>query len=248
MASKKRKKQVRRKGKSAPADWRLRLRLVLRRVAQGFLGLIGLQVFLVLLFAFVNPPTNIYMWSEGRRLGQGVRQDWVPLEEMSPHMPRAAVAAEDADFCLHWGFDLNAIRAVVTSGSKRLRGASTLSQQVAKNVFLWPDRSWLRKALEAETTLLIELFWSKRRIVEVYLNVAETGTGIFGAEAAAQAYFRTSAAKLSARQAALIAAALPDPKRRNPAKPSRFLRKRAAAITQGAETIEADGRAVCFED
>ena len=146
---------------------------------------------------------------------------------------------------MHLG-SIKAIKAALNEGANR--GASTLTQQVVKNVFLWQGRSWPRKALEALLTPVVEMIWSKRRIVEVYLNVAETGTGIFGAEAAAQAYFRTSAAKLSARQAALIAAALPDPKRRNPAKPSRFLRKRAAAITQGAETIEADGRAVCFED
>jgi monofunctional biosynthetic peptidoglycan transglycosylase len=246
VTSKKRKKPVRRKGKPATAEWRVRLRLVLRRVAQVFLGLIGLQVFLVLVFAFVNPPTNIYMWSEGRRLGESVRQDWVALDEMSPHMARAAVAAEDADFCLHWGFDLNAIRAVVTSGSKRLRGASTLSQQVAKNVFLWPDRSWLRKALEAETTLMIEMFWSKRRIVEVYVNVAEMDEGVFGAGAAGPWYFGVPAKDLSLLQAARLAAVLPDPKGRSASAPSAFVRERTAAIMDGARTIEADGRDRCF--
>jgi monofunctional biosynthetic peptidoglycan transglycosylase len=123
-----------------------------------------------------------------------------------------------------------------------------VTQQVVKNVFLWQGRSWLRKAMEAVLTPVVELVWTKRRIVEVYLNVAETGKGVFGVEAAAQSYFGTSAAKLSAKQAALIAAALPDPKGRNPAKPSGYLRKRAAAIIQGAETIKADGRAACFED
>jgi len=212
---------------------------------RGLVGLGAVVLVLIILYSVVNPPTTPYILSEWFRQGT-IKRQWVALEDMSPQMARSVVAAEDANFCLHWGFDIKAIKAALNEGANR--GASTLTQQVVKNVFLWQGRSWPRKALEALLTPVVEMIWSKRRIVEVYLNVAETGTGIFGAEAAAQAYFRTSAAKLSARQAALIAAALPDPKRRNPAKPSRFLRKRAAAITQGAETIEADGRAVCFED
>lgn len=200
---------------------------------------------LILLYAFVNPPTNYYILSESYRLG-GVTRNWVDLEDMAPDMARSVVAAEDANFCLHWGFDIKAIKAALEEGANR--GASTVTQQVVKNVFLWQGRSWLRKAMEAVLTPVVELVWTKRRIVEVYLNVAETGKGVFGVEAAAQTYFGTSAAKLSAKQAALIAAALPDPKGRNPAKPSGYLRKRAAAIIQGAETIKADGRAACFED
>jgi monofunctional biosynthetic peptidoglycan transglycosylase len=161
-------------------------------------------------------------------------------------MARSVVASEDANFCEHWGFDMKAIRAALDEGAGR--GASTISQQVAKNVFLWQGRSWPRKALEALMTPVVELFWSKRRILEVYLNVAETGKGIFGVEAAAQHYFGVSAAKLSPPQAALIAAALPDPTGRNPARPSGFLRARARAILDGAATIRVDGRAACFED
>lgn len=205
------------------------------------------QVALVLLFAIVNPPTNIYMLSERWRLG-AIKQDWVALEDMSPNMPRAAVAAEDADFCLHWGFDLRAIRAVVTSGDERLRGASTISQQVAKNVFLWQGRSWLRKAIEAETTLLIELLWTKRRIVEVYVNIAEFDEGVFGAGAAGPHYYGVSAADLTLVQAARLAAILPDPKRRSAKRPSDFVRRRAAAIADGARTITVDGRDGCFSD
>ncbi|MGB5067526.1 MAG: monofunctional biosynthetic peptidoglycan transglycosylase [Albidovulum sp.] len=211
-------------------------------------GVMAVAVFfpaLILLYAFVNPPTNYYILSESYRLG-GVARDWVDLEDMAPDMARSVVAAEDANFCLHWGFDIKAIKAALEEGANR--GASTVTQQVVKNVFLWQGRSWLRKAMEAVLTPVVELVWTKRRIVEVYLNVAETGKGVFGVEAAAQTYFGTSAAKLSAKQAALIAAALPDPKGRNPAKPSGYLRKRAAAIIQGAETIKADGRAACFED
>jgi monofunctional biosynthetic peptidoglycan transglycosylase len=155
------------------------------------------------------------------------------------------VAAEDANFCLHWGFDMRAIRRALDENSGR--GASTISQQVVKNVFLWQGRSWPRKALEAVLTPLVEAVWTKRRILEVYLNVAEFGKGVFGAEAAAQHYFGISAAKLSPTQAARLAAILPDPKGRDAAKPSAFVRERAAAIMDGAATIKADGRAGCFE-
>jgi monofunctional biosynthetic peptidoglycan transglycosylase len=185
------------------------------------------------------------MIAEGWREG-GIVRDWVPIEEIAPVMARSAVAAEDANFCLHWGFDMAAIRQALDEGAGR--GASTITQQVVKNVFLWHGRSWLRKALEAVITPAVELFWSKRRILEVYLNVAETGRGLFGVEAAAQAYFGVPAAGLSPAQAARIAAVLPDPKGRDPANPTRFLRNRAAAIASGADTIAADGRAACFED
>ncbi|MFZ1727593.1 MAG: transglycosylase domain-containing protein, partial [Albidovulum sp.] len=126
---------------------------------------------LILLYAFVNPPTNYYILSESYRLG-GVARDWVDLEDMAPDMARSVVAAEDANFCLHWGFDIKAIKAALEEGANR--GASTVTQQVVKNVFLWQGRSWLRKAMEAVLTPVVELVWTKRRIVEVYLNVAET--------------------------------------------------------------------------
>jgi monofunctional biosynthetic peptidoglycan transglycosylase len=160
-------------------------------------------------------------------------------------MFRSVVAAEDANFCLHWGFDMAAIREAVAEGGTR--GASTLSQQVVKNVFLWHGRNWGRKALEAAITPAMELVWTKRRILVVYLNVAEFGEGIFGVEAAARHYFGVSAAELSAVQAARLAAVLPDPKDRDAGDPSRFVRNRARAILSGAETIAADGRAACFE-
>ena len=128
------------------------------------------------------------------------------------------------------------------------RGASTLSQQVVKNVFLWQGRSWIRKALETAITLAVEAVWTKRRILEVYLNVAEMGEGVFGVEAAARRYFDVGPEKLTPRQAALIAAVLPSPKGRSPASPSASVRRRAASIMDGAATIRADGRAACFED
>lgn len=216
----------------------------LRWAGRGLLAVAGVYLLLILLFAFVNPPGNLYMWSESRRLG-GVDQVSVNIEDVAPAMARSVVAAEDANFCLHWGFDMAAIRAAVEEGGNR--GASTLSQQVVKNVFLWQGRSWPRKAMEALITPLMELVWSKRRIVEVYLNIAEFDEGVFGVQAAAQHYFGVDAADLSPTQAARLAAVLPDPKGRSAGKPSSFVRKRAGQILGGAETIAADGRAGCFE-
>jgi monofunctional biosynthetic peptidoglycan transglycosylase len=245
MAKRAAKTRVRAGAKAGKAGRRVTVRQVVRWVRRGALAAAALLVFLILLFAVVNPPRGAYMIAEGWREG-GIVRDWVPIEEIAPVMARSAVAAEDANFCLHWGFDMAAIRQALDEGAGR--GASTITQQVVKNVFLWHGRSWLRKALEAVITPAVELFWSKRRILEVYLNVAETGRGLFGVEAAAQAYFGVPAAGLSPAQAARIAAVLPDPKGRDPANPTRFLRNRAAAIASGADTIAADGRAACFED
>ena len=163
---------------------------------------------------------------------------------MSPHLARSVVAAEDANFCLHWGFDMSAIRDAIASGARR--GGSTISQQTAKNVYLWQGRSWVRKGFEALLTPLIELTWSKRRVLEVYLNIVEFDEGVFGAEAAAQHYFGVSAENLTATQAARLAAVLPNPKQRSAASPGPTLRRRAASIADGAATIRADGRADCF--
>lgn len=199
---------------------------------------------LVALFAVVNPPTTPYMIGESRREG-GLARDWVPMERIAPVMARSAVAAEDANFCLHWGLDLDAIKAAMADGAQR--GGSTISQQTVKNVYLWHGRSWLRKSLEAVLTPLVEAVWSKRRILEVYLNVAEFDRGVFGVEAAARHYFGVSAAELSPTQAARLAAVLPDPKGRSAVDPSPSVQRRAASIRDGAATIERDGRAACFE-
>jgi len=199
----------------------------------------------VALYAAVPAPTTPYMWSESRRLG-GIDHDWVPIEEISVHLQRSVVAAEDANFCLHWGFDMAAIRQVIEDGGHR--GASTISQQTVKNAFLWHGRSWPRKAVEAVITPVMEAIWTKRRVLEVYLNVAEFGEGVFGAEAAARHHFGVSAADLTARQAALLAAVLPAPRDRSAGAPSERVARRAAAIADGAATIRADGRDVCFAD
>jgi len=192
----------------------------------------------------VPPPINLYQMSEAWRLG-GIEKDWVGWDEIAPVMGRSAVAAEDANFCEHWGFDMAAIRLAIEEGSNR--GASTITQQVAKNVFLWQGRSWPRKAMEAMLTPAVELVWTKRRILLVYLNVAEFDEGVFGVQAAARHYFDVDAKDLSALQAARLAAVLPDPKGRDAANPSSFVRKRTRQIMAGAETIKADGRSACFE-
>ncbi|MBM9593797.1 monofunctional biosynthetic peptidoglycan transglycosylase [Roseitranquillus sediminis] len=226
-------------GRPAPRAFR-----PLRALGWALLGLAALAFVLVLLFAVVAPPVTPTMLAERSRLG-GIRHEWVPIEDVAPVMARAVVAAEDANYCLHWGFDMAAIRLAIAEGGQR--GASTLSQQTVKNVFLWQGRSWPRKALEALLTPLAESVWSKRRILEVYLNVAEMGPGVFGVEAAARHWFGVGAGDLTPAQAARIAAILPAPRDRSPAEPSGFVRQRAAAIMDGAETIRRDGRAACFQ-
>lgn len=199
-----------------------------------------LMLALVAFYAFVNPPTT-WTIAAARRDGPVAGREWVRLDDIAPVMRRSVVAAEDANFCLHWGFDMSEIRKVVASGSSR--GASTISQQTAKNVFLWQGRSWPRKVLETTFTPMIELFWSKRRTLEVYLNVAEFGPGIFGVGAAAREYFDTTPDKLTRVQAARLAAVLPAPKSRSPHQAS----NRSRAIADGAATIARDGRADCFQ-
>ena len=212
--------------------------------ARIFLGLTAFYLVLILLFSFLPPPGNIYQWQESWRLG-GIQRDWVGWDEIAPDLGRSVVAGEDANFCLHWGFDMEAIRAAIDSGANR--GASTLSQQVVKNVFLWQGRSWLRKAMEAALTPVVELIWSKQRILEIYLNQAEFAEGVFGVQAAAQHFWGIDAKDLSATQAARLAAVLPNPKEYDAGNPGPYVRNRARQIIAGAETIKADGRAACFE-
>jgi monofunctional biosynthetic peptidoglycan transglycosylase len=197
----------------------------------------------VAIYAVLPPPTTAYIWSESRRLGD-VERDWTALEDISINLQRAVVAAEDANFCSHWGFDMAAIRAAIDAGARR--GGSTISQQTVKNTFLWHGRSWLRKALEAAITPVMELIWPKRRILEVYLNVAEFGEGVFGAEAAARHHFDVAARDLTLRQASLLAAVLPNPQERIASAASDFVDRRARAVADGAATIARDGRDACF--
>jgi len=220
------------------------LRRLRRWVLFAVLGVLACAVGLTALYIVVNPPTTPYMISERRAHGF-IERTYVPLEDIAPVMARSAVAAEDANFCLHWGLDVDAIRDRIARGGSG--GASTISQQVVKNVFLWHGRSWARKALEAAWTPLMEAMWSKERILEVYLNIAEFDTGVFGVQAAARHYFGVNAKELTAVQAARLAAILPAPKSRSAADPTSGVRQRAASILDGAATIRVDGRASCFQ-
>jgi len=195
---------------------------------------VGASVALVLLLRWVPPPTSAFMLAErvsamaGGDFGYSNAYDWEPLERISPHAAMAAIAAEDQQFPFHAGFDFESIRKAVqhNAKSKRKRGASTISQQVAKNLFLWSGRSWVRKGLEVWFTVLIEAAWPKERILEVYLNVAEFGRGTWGVQAAAQKFFGKDAARLTRREAATLAAVLPNPKRFRVDRPSPYVQRR----------------------
>lgn len=213
-------------------------RIVVKTILFSFLGSVGI----VLVYRFVPVPLTILMVQrcvEQKIDGKSMRleKDWVSADEISHHLPIAVVASEDQRFLYHHGFDFEAIEKAVKHNEKqkkrkkpRIRGASTISQQTAKNAFLFPARSFIRKGLEVYFTGLIELLWSKERIMTVYLNIIEMGDGIYGAEAAAQHYFGHSAARLTAAEAALLAAVLPNPRKFNAGKPSSYVRGRQANI------------------
>ncbi|MCS7086124.1 MAG: monofunctional biosynthetic peptidoglycan transglycosylase [Bacteroidia bacterium] len=211
--------------------WALR---ALRRILSGF---VILSVGLTAIYRFVPVPFTPLMFIRGEV--RKAKKRWVPIEKMSPHLVAAAVAAEDQNFVEHWGFDFEAIWDAWKDNRRggHKRGASTISQQTAKNVFLYPARTYTRKILEAYFTVLIELLWSKRRIMEVYLNVAETGKGLYGVEAAAQAYYGKSAAELDADRAAAIVACLPAPRKWSPVRPSAEVAARIAWIKFHMRTL-----------
>jgi len=205
-----------------------------RLIPRLLLALLLLSLLPVALWRFANPPLTLLMiqrWIEAPT-GARLHYRWVDLEEVSPRFLLAVVAAEDQKFPVHFGFDLDSIADAVEDAARggRLRGASTLSQQVAKNVFLWPGRSWLRKALEAYYTVLIELAWGKRRILEMYVNVAELGPLTFGVGAASRRYLGVEPSRLDEAQAALLAAVLPNPLRRSVNAPDAAERERQAWI------------------
>ncbi len=193
----------------------------------------------VLAYRFINPPTTLLMMIRNMERKAGgkrfkIEKKWVNFANISNNMKRAAIAAEDQHFLTHNGFDVKAIESAYRSNEngKKIKGGSTISQQTAKNVFLWPGRSWLRKGFEAYFTLLIEMLWSKERILEVYLNVIEMGDGIYGAEAAAQHYYGKSCHELSRAEAALIAACFPNPLRWTPHYPTRYIKHKQYLIMQ----------------
>lgn len=189
----------------------------------------------VLAYRFINPPITLLMLQRSAK----VERKWVKFENISDNMKRAAVSAEDQLFLKHIGFDVKAIEKAFENNAKgkKIKGGSTISQQTAKNVFLWPGRSYIRKAFEAYFTLLIEVLWSKERILEVYLNVIEMGDGIYGAEAAAQTYYGKSCSNLTRAQAALIVACFPNPIRWTPKRPTAYIKKRQYLIMRNMRRL-----------
>ncbi len=215
------------------------LQSLFRRLCKALLWFVAASVALVVIFRFIPPPGTMLMverkiesWADGQPID--LQRDWQSWTNISDDLKVAVIAGEDQRFAEHWGFDIAAIRAAFAHNEEggSLRGASTLSQQVAKNVFLWSGRSWLRKGLEAWFTGLIEIFWSKQRILEVYLNSAEWDDGVFGAQAAARHHFGVDAAQLSRQQASLLAAVLPNPRNWSASRPSPYVSRRAGWIRQ----------------
>ena len=208
-------------------------------IGKLLLSAVIFSVLLVAIYTVMHPPITPLMLLrpiEGIFSGEfvGIDRDWKNYEDISPHIFRAVIASEDGKFMKHDGFDWKAIdrarRVNAMRKGKRLIGASTISMQTSKNVFLWPGRNYVRKALEAYFTVLIEAIWGKRRILEIYVNSIEWGSGVYGVEAAAQKYFDKSAADLTKQEAALLASVLPNPRKWSPAKPSPYIRKRARSI------------------
>ncbi len=210
------------------------------------LWFIGISLALVLVFKFVPPPVTATMVLNG----DGISKDWESLSNIDRNLVSAVIAAEDGKFCSHDGFDREAIEKAIKRNAQggRIRGGSTISQQTAKNVFLWQGGGFFRKGLEAWFTFLIENIWGKQRIMEVYLNVAETGIGTYGAEAGSQRYFQHSAARLSKTEAARMAAALPLPKKRSVSNPSGFTRRYGNTIAARMGSVRRDGLDACVYD
>lgn len=200
----------------------------------------------VALFAIVPPTPTILMLRQVVR-GEGLDYQWRGLNDISPNLVNAVIASEDARFCSHNGFDMDAIQKALDHNADggRMRGGSTISQQTAKNVFLWPSRDWIRKGLEAGYTVLIETFWGKRRIMEVYLNVVEWAPGVYGAQAASQHWFNKNARDLTPREAARLAAILPAPRRYQAADPGPYVRRRGARVQAAMGTVRGQGLSAC---
>ena len=216
---------------------------LLRFIAKAIVWFVLVSLALVILFRFVPVPYTMTMAMDTN----GATRDWEPLSRIDRNMVSAVIAAEDAKFCTHDGFDMEAIEDAIEErrSGERQRGASTISQQTAKNVFLWQGGGFFRKGLEAYFTFLIENLWTKRRIMEVYLNVAETGLGTYGAEAGAQRYFGHSAVRLSPDEASRIAAVLPSPKTREAVNPGGFTARYGNTIEARIGSVRRDGLDAC---
>lgn len=223
------------------------LRRVLGWAVRLVLGFLVLSVVMVAIYRFVPPPITLTMIGDAIE-GHGIDKSWRSLSRIDPNMARAAIAGEDSRFCTHHGFDLKAIETAYNRNARggRIRGGSTISQQTAKNVFLIQGGGYARKALEAYFTVLIEAIWGKRRIMEVYLNVAETGIGTYGVEAGAQRYFGHDASRLSPQEAGRIAAILPLPKKRAAISPRGFTRRHGNAITRRVGVVRNGGLDGCL--
>ncbi len=220
------------------------LKRYLKLFATIIIGFFLLSSLFVLVYRFVPVPyTPLMFWKSASSVFSkekiGIEKKWVPLTEISSSMQRSVIRAEDAKFYIHHGFDFEAIEAAIKYNKthKKQKGASTISQQTAKNVFLWPSRSWLRKGMEVYFTVMIETLWSKDRILEVYLNVIELGPGVYGVEAAAKKYFHKKAKNLTSREAALMAAVLPNPIKFKISKPSSYVLRRQRKIMGGASVM-----------
>ncbi|WP_309997586.1 monofunctional biosynthetic peptidoglycan transglycosylase [Caulobacter segnis] len=227
--------------------WGRSLRRLLRNIALAlFIILVAGPVVAVILFRFVPPPVTPLMVIRAVE-GKGLDHRWRPIDEVAPALPRALIAAEDARFCEHHGFDFDALQKAYANNEagKKIRGGSTISQQTAKNVFLWPGRSYVRKGLEAWFTVLIEIGWGKKRIMEVYLNSIEFGPGIYGAESASRRYFGVGADKLTQAQASRLAAILPSPLKWRVIKPGKYVAKRTQKIGKASGAVRRDGLADC---
>jgi monofunctional biosynthetic peptidoglycan transglycosylase len=220
---------------------------LLKFILKLFFGLIAFSLVWVAAYRVIDPPAT-FLTIRDRVNGVEVKQDWVDLSQMSRHLPRAVIAAEDSRFCTHNGFDIEAIEKAMERNKqgKKIRGGSTISQQTAKNAFLWPGRTWVRKGLEAWFTVLIEFVWGKPRIMEVYLNIAEFGRGVFGVEAASQHYFDKSAKNLTRAEAARLAAILPQPIKRDAASPGRYTRRYANRIAGRTRVVANEGLDSCL--
>ena len=217
-----------------------------RPILTAILVLTGLVLASVAAHRLVPPPVTFLMVTRAIE-GEGLSYRWKSLDDISPRLVEAVIASEDARFCSHRGFDMEAIEKALKANEQggRIRGGSTISQQTAKNVFLWPGRDWIRKGLEAGYTVLIETLWGKRRIMEVYLNVAEWAPGVYGAEAAARHWFGKSAADLTPREAARLAAILPSPRRYNASSPGPYVRRRASRVQAAMGTVRNERLAAC---
>tara|TARA_B100000683_G_scaffold275768_1_gene327569 strand:- start:202 stop:882 length:681 start_codon:yes stop_codon:yes gene_type:complete len=201
-------------------------------------------IFIILLLTkWINPPITTVILSESISLDQKVNQEWRTIDKIGKNVILTVLASEDSNFCTHNGFDFNEIFRAKEKGFSR--GASTISQQVSKNLILWRERSWFRKGLEALITIMIEALWSKKRILEIYLNIAETGNGYFGIQAISNSLFKKNSYDLTLKEASYIAVTLPNPKKRNAKKLSINLKKRAESVRNGANTLRLDGRASC---